>query len=84
MEGALMFFELNEKPITEIQIELTDSDIPHFGGVLTLEIPTSVEDINTLHLVGSKKDFKKLAFLINEALDKDFTKRYEFDYKSED
>lgn len=82
-----MFFKLNEKPITEIQIELTDSDIPYFGGVLSLETPTSVEDINNLHLVGSKKDFKKLAFLINEVLDRNFTKRYEFveiDYKSED
>jgi hypothetical protein len=82
-----MYFKLNEKPITEIQIELTDSDVPYFGGALNLEVPTSIEDINNLHLVGTKKDFKKLAFLINEVLDRSFTKRYEFvemDYKSED
>jgi len=82
-----MYFKSNEKPITEIQIELTDSDVPFFGGVLNLETPTSVESINNLYLVGSKKDFKELAFLINEVLDRNFTKRYEFaeiDYKSED
>lgn len=82
-----MFFKANEKPITEIQIELIDSDIPYFGGALNLETPTTVEDINNLHLIGTKKDFKKLAFLINEVLDRNFTKQYEFveiDYKSED
>ena len=82
-----MYFESNEKPITEIQIELTDSDVPSFGGALSLETSTSVEGINNLHLVGSKKDFKKLAFLINEILDRNFTKRYEFEvinYESED
>ena len=82
-----MYFESNEKPITEIQIELTDSDVPSFGGALNLETPTSIEDINNVHLVGTKKEFKKLAFLINEVLDRNFTKRYEFaeiDYKSED
>jgi hypothetical protein len=81
-----MYFESNEKPITEIQIELTDSDIP-FGGAYNLETPTSIEDINNVHLVGTKKEFKKLVFLINEVLDRNFTKRYEFveiDYKSED
>jgi hypothetical protein len=82
-----MYFELDEKPITEIQIELTDSDVPYFGGALNLETPTSIENINNVHLVGTKKEFKKLAFLINEVLDRNFTKRYEFaeiDYKSED
>ena len=82
-----MYFESNEKPITEIQIELIDSDVPYFGGVLNLETPTSVEDINNILLVGTKKEFKELAFLINEVLDRNFTKRYEFaeiDYKSED
>lgn len=82
-----MYFESNEKPITEFQIELTDSDIPHFGGALDLETPISIEDINNVHLIGTKKEFKKLAFLINEVLDRNFTKRYEFteiDYKSED
>ena len=82
-----MYFESNEKPITEIQIELTDSDVPSFGGALNLETPTSIEDINNVHLVGTKKEFKKLAFLINEVLDRNFTKRYELvaiDYKSED
>lgn len=82
-----MYFKLNEKPITEIQIELIDSDVPYFGGVLNLETPTSVEDINNILLVGTKKEFKKLAFLINEVLDRNFTKRYEFaeiDYKNED
>lgn len=78
--------QLNEKPITEIQIELTDSDIP-FGGAYNLQTPISIEDINNVHLVGTKEEFKKLAFLINEVLDRNFTKRYEFveiDYKSED
>ena len=82
-----MYSELNKKPITEIQIELTDSDMPHFGGAYNLETPTSIENINNLHLVGTKEEFKKLAFLINEVLDRNFTKRYEFvemDYKSED
>lgn len=82
-----MYFKLNEKPITEIQIELTDSDMPHFGGALNLETPISIEDINNVYLIGTKKEFKKLAFLINEVLDRNFTKRYEFteiDYKSED
>lgn len=81
-----MYFKSNEKPITEIQIELTDSDVP-FGGALKLETPTSIESINNLYLIGTKKDFKELAFLINEVLDRNFTKRYEFaeiDYKSED
>lgn len=79
--------QLNEKFITEIQIELTDSDIPHFGGAYNLETPTSIENINILHLVGTKEEFKKLAFLINEVLDRNFTKQYEFvevNYKSED
>ena len=79
--------QLNEKPITEIQIELIDSDMPHFGGALNLETPTSIEDINIIHLVGTKEDFKKLAFLINEVLDRNFTKRYEFveiNYEGED
>lgn len=82
-----MYFELNKKPITEFQIELIDSDVPSFGGAFNLETPTSVEDINNVHLIGTKKEFKKLAFLINEVLDRNFTKRYEFteiDYKSED